>query len=107
MLSLDFTYSTEGSPNYSNLNLSSQSGSTFGEIIGHAGEQLSLGSQCSSQGDTCCDGIHLDETGAGQLRLVSQALASGAVLSVCSYLDQFILASAGNTVSYHSRNSFY
>ncbi|XP_042465522.1 splicing factor 3B subunit 3-like isoform X1 [Zingiber officinale] len=100
VLSLDFTYSSEGSPNHcSNLNLSSQSGSTFGEIIGHAGEELSLNSQCSSQGDICCDGIHLDETGAGQLRLVSQALASGAVLSVCSYLDQFILASAGNTLN--------
>ncbi|KAG6526826.1 hypothetical protein ZIOFF_016827 [Zingiber officinale] len=69
------------------------------KIIGHAGEELSLNSQCSSQGDICCDGIHLDETGAGQLRLVSQALASGAVLSVCSYLDQFILASAGNTLN--------
>ncbi|WOL15227.1 hypothetical protein Cni_G24008 [Canna indica] len=101
VLSLEFKQScTDGSPLiYSNLNLSSHSGSPFGEIVGCAAEQLSLGSHSGSQDDSCCDGIHLDEVGAGQLRLISQSLASGAVLSVCPYLDQYVLASAGNTLN--------
>lgn len=84
------------------MDVSSQAGSPFGEIVGYSAEQLSSSSHCSSQGDPCSDGIHLDEIGAGQLRLVSQATSSGAVLAVCPYLDQYVLASAGNTVSYHS-----
>ncbi|RZS09485.1 hypothetical protein BHM03_00040566 [Ensete ventricosum] len=90
---------SEGSPLIycSNMDISSQAGSPFGEIVGYAAEQLSSSSHCSSQGDPCSDGIHLDEIGAGQLRLVSQATSSGAVLAVCPYLDQYVLASAGNT----------
>ncbi|THU46929.1 hypothetical protein C4D60_Mb09t10140 [Musa balbisiana] len=100
VLSLDSAQNySEGSPLIycSNMDVSSQAGSPFGEIVGYAAEQLSSSSHCSSQGDPCSDGIHLDEIGAGQLRLVSQATSSGAVLAVCPYLDQYVLASAGNT----------
>ncbi|URE40577.1 CPSF A subunit region [Musa troglodytarum] len=102
VLSLDSAQNdSEGSPLIycSNMDVSSQAGSPFGEIVGYAAEQLSSSSHCSSQGDPCSDGIHLDEIGAGQLRLVSQATSSGAVLAVCPYLDQYVLASAGNTLN--------
>ncbi|CAL9166748.1 unnamed protein product [Musa hybrid cultivar] len=102
VLSLDSAQNySEGSPLIycSNMDVSSQAGSPFGEIVGYSAEQLSSSSHCSSQGDPCSDGIHLDEIGAGQLRLVSQATSSGAVLAVCPYLDQYVLASAGNTLN--------
>ncbi|PKA52517.1 DNA damage-binding protein 1b [Apostasia shenzhenica] len=45
----------------------------------------------------CGDGIRIDNIYATRLRSIYQNQLSGAVLSVCSYLDRYILASAGNT----------
>lgn len=78
---------------------SSQRTSPFREIVGHAAEQLSSSSICSSPDDTSCDGIKLEETEAWQLRLVSSTTWPGMVLAVCPYLDRYFLASAGNKVS--------
>lgn len=75
---------------------SSQRTSPFREIVGHAAEQLSSSSICSSPDDTSCDGIKLEETEAWQLRLVSSTTWPGMVLAVCPYLDRYFLASAGN-----------
>lgn len=104
MLSLDNAQSSsEGSSLIycSTLNSSSRVGSPFREIVGYATEQLSSSSLCSSPNDTCCEGIQLEEMGAVQLRLIFQNTLSGAVLSVCPYLDRYFVASAGNIVRYH------
>ncbi|XP_038973265.1 splicing factor 3B subunit 3 isoform X1 [Phoenix dactylifera] len=99
VLSLDSAQSSsEGSSLIycSTLNSSSRVGSPFHEIVGYATEQLSSSSLCSSPNDTCCEGIQLEEMGAVQLRLIFQNTLSGAVLSVCPYLDRYVVASAGN-----------
>lgn len=99
VLSLDSAQSSsEGSSLIycSTLNPSSRVGSPFREIVGYATEQLSSSSLCSSPNDTCCEGIQLEEMGAVQLRLIFQNTLSGAVLSVCPYLDRYVVASAGN-----------
>lgn len=78
---------------------SSQRASPFHEIVGYATEQLSSSSLCSSPDDTSCDGIKLEETEAWQFRVAYSSTWSGMVLAICSYLDRYFLASAGNAVS--------
>ncbi|KAM0978103.1 hypothetical protein ACFX2I_014035 [Malus domestica] len=75
---------------------SSQRASPFHEIVGYATEQLSSSSLCSSPDDTSCDGIKLEETEAWQFRFAYSSTWSGMVLAICSYLDRYFLASAGN-----------
>ncbi|XP_072950937.1 uncharacterized protein [Typha angustifolia] len=92
--------SSESSSVYcSNLSSASQIGSPFREIVGYATEQLSNSSLCSSPDDIFCDRIQLEEMGAGHLRPLFQTTLSGAVVSVCPYLDRYILASAGNMLN--------
>lgn len=76
---------------------SSQRTSPFREIVGYAAEQLSSSSLCSSPDDTSCDGVKLEETETWQLRFVSATTLPGMVLAICTYLDRFFLASAGNS----------
>ncbi|KAB1222445.1 Splicing factor 3B subunit 3 [Morella rubra] len=71
--------------------------SPFREIVGYAAEQLSSSSICSSPDDTSCDGFKLEETEAWQLRLAYSTTWPGMVLSICSYLDRYFLASAGSS----------
>ncbi|GLT62074.1 hypothetical protein SLA2020_347390 [Shorea laevis] len=75
---------------------SSQRTSPFREIAGHAMEHLSSSSICSSPDDNSCDGIKLEETEAWQLRLAYTSQWPAMVLAICSYLDRYFLASAGN-----------
>lgn len=77
----------------------SQRTSPFREIVGYATEQLSSSSLCSSPDDTSCDGVKLEETEAWQLRLAYSTTWPGMVLAICSYLNRYFLASAGNSVS--------
>lgn len=76
----------------------SQRTSPFHEIVGYAPEQLSSSSLGSSPDDNSSDGIKLDENDAWQLRLAYTATWQGMVLAICSYLDRYFLASAGNAV---------
>ncbi|KAG2686848.1 hypothetical protein I3760_09G025800 [Carya illinoinensis] len=75
----------------------SQRTSPFREIVGYATEQLSSSSLCSSPDDTSCDGVKLEETEAWQLRLAYSTTWPGMVLAICSYLNRYFLASAGNS----------
>lgn len=84
-------------PNFSS---SFQAISTLSETVGHASERLSSNSLCSSPDDPNSDGAKMEETEPGQLRMVFQQSLSGAVLHVCPYLGRYVLASAGNTVSF-------
>ena len=77
----------------------SQRTSPFREIVGYATEQLSSSSLCSSPDDTSCDGVKLEETESWQLRLAYSTTWPGMVLAICTYLDRYFLASAGNYVS--------
>nr|CAD1818479.1 unnamed protein product [Ananas comosus var. bracteatus] len=91
------TYAESSSPiGSSNLSSGYQIDSPSRENVGYATEQLSSSSLCSSPEDTYCDRSQLGEMTAGHWRLVSQSTLSGAVLSVCSYCDRYLLASAGN-----------
>lgn len=102
MLSLDSMQRSSDSSSLifsSHLNLPSQISSPFGEIVGYATEQLSSSSLCSSPDDISSDVVKLEEVEARQLQLIFQVQLPGAVLSVCSYLDRYFLASAGNNVS--------
>ncbi|KAM3690289.1 hypothetical protein ACB098_09G113200 [Castanea mollissima] len=74
----------------------SQRTSPFREIVGYATEQLSSSSLCSSPDDTSCDGVKLEETESWQLRLASSTTWPGMVYAICTYLDRYFLASAGN-----------
>ncbi|XP_030927735.1 splicing factor 3B subunit 3 isoform X1 [Quercus lobata] len=74
----------------------SQRTSPFREIVGYATEQLSSSSLCSSPDDTSCDGVKLEETESWQLRLAYSTTWPGMVLAICTYLDRYFLASAGN-----------
>ncbi|XP_021281707.1 splicing factor 3B subunit 3 isoform X2 [Herrania umbratica] len=90
--------SDSGSMTFSSMaGSSSQRNSPFCEIVGHANEQLSSSSICSSPDDTSCDGIKLEETEAWQLRLAYATTWPAMVLAICPYLDHYFLASAGNT----------
>lgn len=75
---------------------SSQRTSPFREIVGHAMEQLSSSSICSSPEDASCDGVKLDETESWQLRVAYSNTWPGMVLAICPYLGRYFLASAGN-----------
>ncbi|KAL0339515.1 UNVERIFIED_CONTAM: DNA damage-binding protein 1b [Sesamum radiatum] len=66
-------------------------------IGGYAAEQLSSSSLCSSPDDNSCDGIKLEETEAWHLRLAYSTIWPGMVVAVCTYLDRYFLASAGNS----------
>ncbi|XVE75786.1 hypothetical protein DITRI_Ditri12bG0120600 [Diplodiscus trichospermus] len=89
--------SDSGSMTFSSMaGSSSQRNSPFRETVGHATEQLSTSSICSSPDDTSCDGIKLEETEAWQLRLAYTTTWPGMVLAICPYLDRYFLASAGN-----------
>uniref|UniRef100_A0A1D1Y3V3 Splicing factor 3B subunit 3 n=2 Tax=Anthurium amnicola TaxID=1678845 RepID=A0A1D1Y3V3_9ARAE len=68
----------------------------FREIVGYATEQLSSSSLCSSPDDNSYDGVQLDKMESGQLRPIACLSMPGVVLSVCSYLDRYVLASAGS-----------
>lgn len=74
----------------------SQRTSPFREIVGYATEQLSSSSLCSSPDDTSCDGVKLEETESWQLRLAYSTTLPGMVCAICTYLDRYFLASAGN-----------
>ncbi|KAL0405049.1 UNVERIFIED_CONTAM: DNA damage-binding protein 1 [Sesamum radiatum] len=69
-------------------------------IGGYAAEQLSSSSLCSSPDDNSCDGIKLEETEAWHLRLAYSTIWPGMVVAVCTYLDRYFLASAGNSGSF-------
>ncbi|XP_039016046.1 splicing factor 3B subunit 3-like isoform X1 [Hibiscus syriacus] len=77
---------------------SSQRNSPFREIVGHATEQLSSSSICSSPDDASCDGVKFEETEAWQLRSAYTTTWPGMVLAICPYLDRYFLASAGNAL---------
>ncbi|MQL75967.1 hypothetical protein Taro_008338 [Colocasia esculenta] len=77
--------------------ISSQTASPFHESIGYATEQLSSSSLCSSPDDNSYDGFEFDKMEVGQLRAMASLSMPGVVLSVCSYLDRFVLASAGSS----------
>lgn len=82
---------------------SSQRTSPLREIAGCASEQLSTGSLCSSPDDNnSFDGIKLEESEQWQLRLAYFMMFPGMVLAVCPYLDRYLLASAGNAVSFNA-----
>lgn len=74
-------------------------------IGGYAPEQLSSSSLCSSPDDNSSDGVKLEETEAWHLRLVYSTIWPGMVLAVCPYLDDYFLASAGNSVSHETSES--
>ncbi|KAB2013217.1 hypothetical protein ES319_D09G142600v1 [Gossypium barbadense] len=90
-------HSDSGSMTFSSMaGSSSQRNSPFREIVGHATEQLSSGSICSSPDDTSCDGVKLEETEAWQFRPAYTTTWPGMVLAICPYLGRYFLASAGN-----------
>uniref|UniRef100_A0A3B6AXK1 Cleavage/polyadenylation specificity factor A subunit N-terminal domain-containing protein n=1 Tax=Triticum aestivum TaxID=4565 RepID=A0A3B6AXK1_WHEAT len=100
VLSLD----TLGSPHEcssfiptSNLSSSSHTGS-FPEIVGYANEDFSSNSMCSSPDDICYNQIQFEQI-AGHLRSLTHVTFTGAVLAVYPYLDRYVLAAAGNTLS--------
>ncbi|XP_044965857.1 DNA damage-binding protein 1 isoform X2 [Hordeum vulgare subsp. vulgare] len=100
VLSLD----TLGSPHEcssfiptSNLSSSSHTGS-FPEIVGYANEEFSSNSMCSSPDDICYNQIQFEQI-AGNLRSLTHVTFTGAVLAVYPYLDRYVLAAAGNTLS--------
>ncbi|VAH45854.1 unnamed protein product [Triticum turgidum subsp. durum] len=100
VLSLD----TLGSPHEcssfiptSNLSSSSHTGS-FPEIVGYANEEFSSNSMCSSPDDICYNQIQFEQI-AGHLRSLTHVTFTGAVLAVYPYLDRYVLAAAGNTLS--------
>ncbi|KAL9270563.1 Spliceosome-associated protein 130 B-like protein [Drosera capensis] len=76
---------------------SSRQASPYYEATGYAADQISNASHCSSPDDTSCDGLKLEDGAAWHLRLAFQKIWSGMVLSVCSYLNHYFLASAGNS----------
>ncbi|KAJ6827600.1 splicing factor 3B subunit 3 [Iris pallida] len=77
----------------------SQICSPSGETVGHATEQLSSSRMSSSPDDMTTDVVKVEETETANLRLLFQVQLPGVVLSVCSYLDSYFLASAGNMVN--------
>ncbi|KAG4130165.1 hypothetical protein ERO13_D09G126500v2 [Gossypium hirsutum] len=90
-------HSDSGSMTFSSMaGSSSQRNSPFREIVGHATEQLSSSSICSSPDDTSCDGVKLEETEAWQFRPAYTTTWPGMVLAICPYLGRYFLASAGN-----------
>ena len=103
VLSLDMGQSSSDNASLAvcpNFSSSFQVISTLSETVGHASERLSSNSLCSSPDDPYSDGAKMEETEPGQLRMVFQQSLSGAVLHVCPYLGRYVLASAGNTVSF-------
>ncbi|CAI9101020.1 OLC1v1038241C2 [Oldenlandia corymbosa var. corymbosa] len=91
------TNSDSGSTSFSSKSLSySQRSSPFREIGKYSTEQFSGGSICSSPDDNSCDGIKLEESEAWHLRVTWSAPWGGMVLAICTYLDRYFLASAGN-----------
>ncbi|KAH1090418.1 hypothetical protein J1N35_017675 [Gossypium stocksii] len=90
-------HSDSGSMTFSSMaGSSSQRNSPFREIVGHATEQLSSSSICSSPDDASCDGVKLEETEAWQFRPAYTTTWPGMVLAICPYLGRYFLASAGN-----------
>lgn len=71
----------------------------FSEIVGCTTEQLSSSGLSGSPDDMSSDIVINEETNAANLRLIFQVQLPGVVLSLCQYLDCYLLASAGNAVS--------
>lgn len=71
------------------------SSSSFQEIVGYASEQLSTSGHCSNPDDSNSE---INNLGSWNLKLMHDSLLPGAVLSICKYLEDSFLASAGNIV---------
>lgn len=69
------------------------------EAVGHATERLSCASVGSSPEDASNDSIKIEEMEAAHLRVIYQNQLPGAVLAICSFLDRYLLASAGNILN--------
>ncbi|PKU82470.1 splicing factor 3B subunit 3 isoform X1 [Dendrobium catenatum] len=100
ILSLGNAQNTSESSTYqSNFSSPSRISSPLHEVVGHSTEKLSCNSVGSSPDDCSSDGVKIEETEAGLLRVIYQNQLSGAVLAVCPFLNRYLLASSGNILN--------